>query len=397
MSKKYFKYLFKSLWPTVVAYASVFLGLLVLLPFVVNGFSVSSLKIFIGYSSFLVFSSSICIFMAGILPLIIHSRYYSKNSSDIVLSMPMTRKQAFLTEGIFGLMVIGGLVVSGFALGSGLTYMISLDGTIAEFEDNFVVALQALPTFLLAAIITYLSSVFAVSVSNSSFQAVFMIILINSLPYLLWTLIISPMPNPYNAPLAVRQLYQGFTGTNWIYHNEIYFTQLGDTVNFYIWGMSSHPPLFLWKAAIALGCHLVFWVLLDLLALFEFKKLKSEHLGTVIPQRFGAVNALTLTFFLGFAGMGELLVSSLSSIIGSYLGFLIFVAIFLIGLFYWIFIFVVRRKAKVRTDDIIRFAIALFGGFCFGLILYYSMSRLSGALFPQPENAPYYGSGYYYY
>ncbi|MCR5693132.1 MAG: hypothetical protein K6G74_04110 [Bacilli bacterium] len=395
MSKKYFKYLFKSFWPTAVAFASIFIGFLTILPFVVNGYFVSQLKSFAGYPPFLLVTSIICIFMSGLLPIILHSRYWSKNSSDIILSMPMTRTQAFLTEGVFGLAIVVALITVGYLLGAGLSYMVYDGKATVIIASDFLVSMKILPVFLLAAIITYLSSVFAVSVSNSTFQALVMVLIINSLPYLLWVLITSPMLYPYgyryhNNPVGVA--YETFTETNWLYHNEVFYTNLLD-VNFPYFTNDDYnlrQALTMDRALIALSIHLAFWLLLDFLALTEFKKLKSEHLGTVISERFGAINTLTLTFFLGFAGMGEVIINT------GYFGFIqfiFFVALFIISLFFWIFIFVIRRKAKFRSDDIIRFSIAFFGGICFGFLLFFWMRGLGSNIFPE---GLYEGNNYIY-
>ena len=89
--------------------------------------------------------------------------------------MPMNRGQAFLTEGVFGLALITALLVGGYGIGLGLCNAIG-NGYFAL--GSLDADLVGLPLLFLACIIAFLSSTFAVSVSNSGFQAVVMIILV---------------------------------------------------------------------------------------------------------------------------------------------------------------------------------------------------------------------------
>jgi len=123
---------------------------------------------------------------------------------------------------------------------------------------------------------------------------------------------------------------------------------------------------------LALAIQMIGWALLNILALFEFKKLKSEHLGTVIPQRFGVVNGVALAYGLGFALMGGFFMEEIVHTT-SWTGYFIliyFFALFLISFGYWITMFIVRKKAKFRKDDWIRYAIAIVGGLVLGIIVY---------------------------
>ncbi|MBR5990859.1 MAG: hypothetical protein IK034_03375, partial [Bacilli bacterium] len=122
------------------------------------------------------------------------------------------------------------------------------------------------------------------------------------------------------------------------------------------------------------------------LALFEFMKIKSENLGTVIPQRFGVVNSLTLLSMLSFALMTQLVMADIcnGSSMYAYEFILFAFAYFLISVFYFVAIFIVRRKAKFRKDDWIRFAIAISAGIVVGV----AMFGITRAITPDP---------YYYY
>jgi hypothetical protein len=123
---------------------------------------------------------------------------------------------------------------------------------------------------------------------------------------------------------------------------------------------------------LALILQLLFWGGLTVLAFFEFRKLKSEHLGTVIPQRFGVVNTLTLTCMLGFALLTEFF-TDLVIVEHNWYAWMILIfalAYFLISVIYFVFMFVVRKKAKFRKDDWIRYAIANGGGIILGMAVF---------------------------
>ena len=139
---------------------------------------------------------------------------------------------------------------------------------------------------------------------------------------------------------------------------------------------------------IAFLCQFLFWGGMVVLAFFEFKKIKSENLGTVIPQRFGVVNSLTLLSMLSFALMTQLVMADIcnGSSMYAYEFILFAFAYFLISVFYFVAIFIVRRKAKFRKDDWIRFAIAISAGIVVGV----AMFGITNANNPSPSN-------YYYY
>ena len=87
----------KSFWSIATVYITLFAVFLIIIPFVIDVFCVLLFRGTIGYSAYVVVVGAMCIFLSGLLPLIMHNRYYSKNRSDIILSMPMTRGQAFIT------------------------------------------------------------------------------------------------------------------------------------------------------------------------------------------------------------------------------------------------------------------------------------------------------------
>jgi hypothetical protein len=99
------------------------------------------------------------------------------------------------------------------------------------------------------------------------------------------------------------------------------------------------------------------------------------------------VNSLTLMYMLAFALMTQLAIADLSnSYLYAYEFILFAFAYFLISVFYFVSIFIVRRKAKFRKDDWIRFAIAITAGIVVGV----AMFGITRAISPNPDN-------YYYY
>ena len=359
MNSKYFKYLIKSFWPIATVYITLFAVMLIVIPFVIDVFCFLLFRSTIGYSAYMLVMGGGCIFLAALLPLLIHNRYYSKNRSDIILSMPMTRGQAYVTEGVFGLAFITALLVSGYFIGSILCVIL---GNGSSLLGTFGTSMAGLPLLFLACVISFLASTFAVSVSNSTLQAFAMLLLVNSIPTLVNYLI--RIPDSYS------MFYS--ESINWFSQGEVYQHGFSNIVRSIYSTIELEGIKEYWASMLALSLQLLFWLGMAVLAFFEFRKIKSEHLGTVIPQRFGVVNTLTLTAMIGFALLSEFFTDQV--IIGNYWFasmILIFaLAYFLISVIYFVCVFVVRRKAKFRKDDWIRFAIAIGGGIILGMAVF---------------------------
>ena len=359
MNSKYFKYLIKSFWPIATVYITLFAVMLIVVPFVIDVFCFLLFRSTIGYSAYMLVMGGGCIFLAALLPLLLHNRYYSKNRSDIILSMPMTRGQAYVTEGVFGLAFITALLVGGFFIGSILCVIL---GNGSSLLGTFGTSMAGLPLLFLACVISFLVSTFAVSVSNSTLQAIVMLLLVNSIPALVNYLI--RIPDSYS------MFYS--ESINWFSQSEVYQHGFSSIVRSIYSTIELEEIKEYWVSMLALALQLLFWLGMAVLAFFEFRKIKSEHLGTVIPQRFGVVNTLTLTAMLGFALLSEFFTDQV--IIGNYWFasmILIFaLAYFLISVIYFVCVFVVRRKAKFRKDDWIRFAIAIGGGIILGMAVF---------------------------
>ena len=359
MNSKYFKYLIKSFWPIATVYITLFAVMLIVIPFVIDVFCFLLFRSTIGYSAYMLVMGGGCIFLAALLPLLLHNRYYSKNRSDIILSMPMTRGQAYVTEGVFGLAFITALLVGGFFIGSILCVIL---GNGSSLLGTFGTSMAGLPLLFLACVISFLASTFAVSVSNSTLQAIVMLLLVNSIPALVNYLI--RIPDSYS------MFYS--ESINWFSQSEVYQHGFSSIVRSIYSSIEVEDIKEYWASMLALSLQLIFWLGMAVLAFFEFRKIKSEHLGTVIPQRFGVVNTLTLTAMLGFALLSEFFTDQV--IIGNYWFasmILIFaLAYFLISVVYFVCVFVVRRKAKFRKDDWIRFAIAIGGGIILGMAVF---------------------------
>ena len=358
MNTRYFKYLVKSFWPIATVYITLFAVFLIVIPFIVDVFCVLLFRGTIGYSVYILVTGVVCIFLSGLLPLIMHNRYFSKNRSDIILSMPMTRGQAFFTELLFGLAIITALLVGAYCVGCLLCFVL---GNGTSLLATFGSSMLGLPLLYLACVITFLASTFAVSVSNSTFQAIVMILIVNSFPALLNTLILNPDSYSWIAQSSV----------NWFSQTEVFERGLSAVTGYNI-EIGADAIRTFWRSMLALLLQLIFWGGMTLLAFFEFRKIKSEHLGTVIPQRFGVVNSLTLTFMLCFALLTEFFTDEVivNGYWQAYMLLIFALAYFLISVVYFVSIFVVRRKAKFRKDDWIRFAIAIGGGIILGMAVF---------------------------
>ena len=354
MNNRYFRYLMKSFWSTTTVYITMFGLFLIIIPFVIDSFCGLLFGGTIGHSPYMIVMGPCIIFLSGLLPLLIHNRYFSKNRSDIILSMPMNRKQAFITEGVFGLCLLSALIVMGYVLGHLLCLLLANGHPVFGNNQSSLIGLALL---YLAAVITYLSSTFAVSVSNNGFQAVFMIMLVNTLPGLLNVLVRYP-----------SEEYWMLNGSiNWFSQVEVFENTMVGVIS------NTNRGSTVGQALIALFFQLLFWGGMVVVALFEFKKMKSEHLGTVISERFGAVNSLTFITLLCFAAFTEFTVDNIIAREGwkyAYLDLIFAFAYFLLSLFYFIFVFIVRRKAKMRKDDWVRFAIAIGGGIVLGAAMF---------------------------
>ena len=358
MNSRYFRYLMKSFWSIATVYITLFAVFLIIIPFVIDVFCVLLFRGTIGYSAYVVVVGAMCIFLSGLLPLIMHNRYYSKNRSDIILSMPMTRGQAFITELVFGLAVITALLVGCYCVGCCLCLIL---GNGTSLLGTYGTSMLGLPLLYLACVITFLVSTFAVSVSNSVFQAIVMLLLVNSLPSLVNALILNPDSYSWIAQ----------SSTNWFSQTEVFEHALASLINSG-YELSTNSINTFWGSMLALLLQLLFWGGLTVLAFFEFRKLKSEHLGTVIPQRFGVVNTLTLTCMLGFALLTEFFTDLVIMERNWYAWMILIFALayFLISVIYFVFMFVVRKKAKFRKDDWIRYAIAIGGGIILGMAVF---------------------------
>lgn len=358
MNTRYFKYLIKSFWPIATVYITLFAVFLVVIPFVVDVFCVLLFRGTIGYSVYILVTGVVCIFLSGLLPLIMHNRYFSKNRSDIILSMPMTRGQAFFTELLFGLAVITALLVGAYFVGWLLCFVL---GNGTGILGTFGSSMLGLPLLYLACVITFLASTFAVSVSNSTFQAIVMILIVNAFPAILNTLILNPDSYSWISQSSV----------NWFSQTEVFERGLSAVIGYNV-DIDGNAINTFWRSMLALLLQLIFWGGMTLLAFFEFRKIKSEHLGTVIPQRFGVVNSLTLTFMLFFALLTEFFTDEVivNGYWQAYMLLIFALAYFLISVVYFVSIFVVRRKAKFRKDDWIRFAIAIGGGIILGMAVF---------------------------
>ena len=358
MNTRYFKYLVKSFWPIATVYITLFAVFLIVIPFIVDVFCVLLFRGTIGYSVYILVTGVVCIFLSGLLPLIMHNRYFSKNRSDIILSMPMTRGQAFFTELLFGLAIITALLVGSYCVGFLLCFVL---GNGTALLGTFGSSMLGLPLLYLACVITFLASTFAVSVSNSTFQAIVMILIVNSFPALLNTLILNPDSYSWIAQSSV----------NWFSQTEVFERGLSAVTGYNI-EIGADAIRTFWRSMLALLLQLIFWGGMTLLAFFEFRKIKSEHLGTVIPQRFGVVNSLTLTFMLCFALLTEFFTDEVivNGYWQAYMLLIFALAYFLISVVYFVFMFVVRKKAKFRKDDWIRFAIAIGGGIILGMAVF---------------------------
>ena len=377
MNSKYFRYLFRSFWSTLIVYISLFAIFLVFIPVVCDTFMASLNMLYEpAYKLYAVAAAYVAIFLSGILPFLLHGRYWSKNRSDIILSMPMTRNQAFITEAIFGLLIICGLTIAGYFIGSALD--IAIAGKISTLDE----IVEFLPVFLLTCIVTYMSMLFAVSVSNSSLQAFIMAGIVIGVPYLIHALF-TAVPTLYAGRYAEYHMAEYYLRVNWISQYDLLSHYLHPyTYNYR--GIYEKDQLAFLLTCLALLGNVIIWGGMDVLAYFQFKKLKSEHLGTVIPQRFGAVNSITLVYFLIYALAGGLFVYLIMNPYGfAYLiAFLYLLGAFLIMCTYWIAIFVVRRKAKFRRDDWVRFIIAMLGGFAFGVVVYFLTALIASSAFP---------------
>ena len=266
MNSKYFKYLIKSFWPIATVYITLFAVMLIVIPFVIDVFCFLLFRSTIGYSAYMLVMGGGCIFLAALLPLLIHNRYYSKNRSDIILSMPMTRGQAYVTEGVFGLAFITALLVSGYFIGSILCVIL---GNGSSLLGTFGTSMAGLPLLFLACVISFLASTFAVSVSNSTLQAFAMLLLVNSIPTLVNYLI--RIPDSYS------MFYS--ESINWFSQGEVYQHGFSNIVRSIYSTIELEGIKEYWASMLALSLQLLFWLGMAVLAFFEFRKINH---GTIL-------------------------------------------------------------------------------------------------------------------
>lgn len=358
MSKKYFKYLLKTFTSVFVVFAVVAAFVFVLIPLMASTISLVEDIDYISITS----SSFIVLIFVLIIPHLIHKRYYLKNSSDIYLSLPISRKQAFLTELVFGLggvlaintvlYLVGAFVTVGFAL--------AFEKQLTSSLGNIFLAYVP---FLFVEVVLYLVSVTATSLANSKKEASSITVMLLAIPSLINEVIvlifnqsIEQLPDWFRTMLSAPTCYYHLISS---YQSNLYFESYGETI-------------------VVILLNTLAWVGMCVFALTQFKKLKSEHLGTAIMEKFGALNMFVVLSFLGYIFLGFFLGMIMDSP-GNLLSNLLFTVflIVLIGsiIIYWIAIFSMRKKIKFLKEDLIRFAISIVPSQIFGIIIYFACFR----------------------
>lgn len=364
INKNYFKYLLRTTFPLLIVCAVVAIIGIGLFPFMtyMNDGSLANYNYTISYIYQLQQFYIILVFLAVAVPLFMHSRYYSKNSSDIFLSLPMNRQQAFFTENAFGLIAVVGSTILGFLFGVMFTAVANYTYYMAETYGQIF---QAFPILLIAIICVYLMSNLAVNLSNSMLEAIFMIIAVFMIPLLLWEFVISYIISPFYefpyrminlltfAPIMPYSAFASAISYKWNGYQQVY------TVEYQYYG----------ENILILLINFIVWVGLNVFGYQRFIKMKSEHLGTATMESFAGPDAHAVLFFLCFffCGMG-LHPSQINMYILTY-----FIAFLVI---YWISLFILRRKITFRKDDLIRFVISLVTGVFLGMLLETYLSTL---------------------
>lgn len=367
ISKNYFKYLLKSLFPLIIVCAVIgvmSLGLFPALTFE-DRFSYINPNVF-SYIDAISGEFMLLVGVAFAVPFVIHSRYFSKNSSDIYLSLPLNRKQAFITENVFGLMVIVGSTLIGFLFGLMIT---GVENCRLYLVESYPQILQTLPIILLTVVTSYLIAVVAVSVSNSMIEAIFVMIAINGISLLVWG-VTETFFSPF---LNFNVTRQGFS-----YSPIIAANLLMTAVRFKDAEISCDLSWYS-EALIAIVINLVIWLVISYVAYRRFISLKSEHLGTASMEKLGGPDAHVTFFGMIFIEVGSLFGEAIE--INLTLLQVFAIAALATSIAYWVSLFVLRRKIIFRKDDVIRFAIAAIGGIVLGLVLNVAITN-NKALFP---------------
>lgn len=372
INKKYFKYLSKSLLSLIIVCAVIgvmALGFFPALSFRSVWSYASNVQNYT-YTEALSSYFGILIAIAYAVPFVIHSRYYSKNSSDIYLSLPMNRKQAFVTENLFGLIIVVGSVLLGFATGLAFTALQSLAPNYSLME-TYGQIFQSLPIMLLTVITVYMMSAVAVSISNSMIEASFVVVSISAICVLLWG-VVELFFYDY---LTYTYYYQeiGFS-----YSPLIAYSMFGDYGYYADGPYNGNNPVsygYRWygEGLLSLGINFVIWAGLLFFAYTRFIKMKSEHLGTASMEPFAGPDAHATAFGFVFIFIGALITLAIKD--GGFLQFLVVIAVLGVLIAYWVSVFILRRKIVFRKDDLIRFAISSLGGIAIGVILYLMFVR----------------------
>lgn len=365
INKNYFKYLLKSLFPLIIVCGVIGVMSLGFFP----ALSFRDMYRYTSYDDLFSYVGAIdgnfllLVAVAFAVPLVIHSRYYSKNSSDIYLSLPINRKQAFVTENLFGLMIVVGATLLGFLSGLALT---GLENFQLYLVESYLQILQTFPIILLAVIISYLIGVVSVNVSNSMIEAIFVLVAINGISLLIWGVF-----ETFFYPFIDYDFQNQISGFS--YAPAI-------TANI-LWGAIRQPygevPIcdFRWysEGLISLLINFVIWACLCYASYGRFKNLKSEHLGTAFMEKLGGPDAHFAFFGMIFIEIGALLGETIGEDV--YLMQLFLVALFGTVIAYWVSLFVLRRKIIFRKDDVIRFVIAAAGGVILGTALFLAVTK----------------------
>lgn len=358
MSKKYLKFLSKTFSSVLVVYAVVCAFTYIVFPIMMiapeHMKSVDYVSTFAG--------SVVPFFIVGAIPLILHNRYYTKNSSDIYLSLPISRRQAFITENGFALIGVLAITTVMYLIG-GFTTMAFASAASKELLSPISDILEVLPLLLITTAVVYLISMVAVSFSNSQAEARSMVFYLHIIPVLLyyivlivtkaklksWTNLMFYAPGSYVSAIASYNHYYGLEDITKYFFNDYGFNLL------------------------VLAINLVFWLAVGYVALLQFEKLKSEHLGTTQMETLGAKNFFVVAAFLGYVYLGLLLGATLDSGLLDEILLPIYFIVFLGSVIvYWITTFGMRKKIRFLKEDLIRFAIAVIPSQIIGLIIYFA-------------------------
>lgn len=356
MNAKYLKYLLKTFTPVVIVYAVVCIFAYLIIPVSMVAFPYPTSIDYIKVCSFGIAS------LAGALvfPFILHNRYYSKNSSDIYLSLPMSRRQAFLTENVLGLWCLVLVTAVTYSLGAFSTAGFAL---LAEkfFASKMSDVFLILPLLLLAIVVVYLISMTGASLANNQREGIRLTLYFHAIPSLLYCVVLiiiygngnESIPHWLKFLFSSPSAYCSFISA---YVNGGYDFGFGEIV-------------------VTLLINLALWIVISFFALQEFRKHKSEHFGTAEMERFGEKNVFPVFAFLCYIYLGILLGCIFRF---DDLGFVIFKSVFLIAyvlllcgsiIVYWIMVITMRKKVGCLTEDVFRFAIAIVPSQIIGVVI----------------------------